>query len=100
MDEGSFYRDLCSFFRSFSGLKGKTKVGQSIYNWGSRSPLHAKNSNFPEYLEAGEKHEVACAPRAGGFLSVHSQVSTATVCHIIFLSRISFSSDYSSTHQV
>ncbi|KAI4553184.1 hypothetical protein MJT46_016478, partial [Ovis ammon polii x Ovis aries] len=26
MDEGSFYRELCSFFRSFSGLKGKTKI--------------------------------------------------------------------------
>ena len=100
MDEGSFYRDLCSFFRSFSGLKGKTKVGQSIYNWGSRSPLHAKNPNFPEYLDPGKKHEVACAPRAGGLLRVHSQVSIGIVCHIIFLYRIFFSSDYSFTHQV
>ena len=78
-------RDLC-FFRSFSGLKGKTRVGQSIYR--SRSPLHAKNPNFPEYLDAGKKHEVACAPRAGGLLRVHSQVSMGTVSHIIFFSRI------------
>ncbi|XP_042098580.1 pregnancy-associated glycoprotein 4 isoform X1 [Ovis aries] len=83
MDEGSFYRELCSFFRSFSGLKGKTKVGQSIYNWGSRSPLHAKNSNFPEYLEAGKKHEVACALWAGGLLRVHSQHLVCFLCQML-----------------
>ena len=55
---------------------------------GSRSPLHAKNLKFPEYSEPGKKHEVACAPRAGGLLRVHSQVSMGTVSHIIFLSRI------------
>ena len=76
------------FFRSFSGLKGKTSVGQSIYNQGLPVRLHAKNLNFPEYLEPGKKHEVGCAPWAGGLLRVHSQVSTVTVCHIIFLSQI------------
>ena len=55
---------------------------------GSQSPLHAKNLNFPEYLEPGKKHEVACAPRAGGLLRVHSQVSMETVRIVIFLSWI------------
>ena len=66
----------------------------------SWSPLHARNPNFFEYLEPGKKHEVACAPRAGGLLRVYSQVSMGTVSSSIFLSRIFFSSDYSSTHQV
>ena len=55
---------------------------------GSGSPLYAKNPTFPEYLEPGKKHEVACGPRAGGLLRVHSQVSMGTVSHIMFLSRI------------
>ena len=36
----------------------------------------------------GKKHEVACAPRAGGPLRVHSHVSMGTVRGIIFLSGL------------
>ena len=80
-------RALC-FFRSFSGLKGKRRHVRAYITRGFLSPLHAKNPNFPEYLEPGKKHEVACAARAGGLFRVHSQVSMGTVSHIIFLSRI------------
>ena len=55
---------------------------------GSWSPLHAKTPNLPEYLEPGKNHEVACAPRAGGLLRVHNEVSMGTVSLIIFLSQI------------
>ena len=76
---------VCLFSISFSGLKGKNWVGCSYITRISRSPLHAKNPHFPEYLGPEKKHELACVPRAGGLLRVHSQVSIGTVCHIIFL---------------
>ena len=80
---------LFSFFQIFQWPDGE-KLGhvRAYITRGSWSPLHTKNLNIPEYLEPGKQHEVACAPRAGGLLRVHSQVSMGTVCHIIFLSRI------------
>ena len=71
-------------------LAKRAKLGhaRAYITRASWSPLHAKNMNFPESLEPGKKHEVACAPRAGGLLRVHSQVSMGTVSHIIFLSWI------------
>ena len=41
-------------FRSISGLKGKTKACQSIYNYGLPVTTNAKNLNLPEYLEPGK----------------------------------------------
>ena len=52
-------------------LAWRAKLGhvKAYITRGSQSPLHAKNLNFPVYLEPGKKHEVACAPWAGGLLS-------------------------------
>ena len=89
-DEGKVFVETFVFFFSDLSVAWRGKLGQvrAYITRGSLSPLHAKIPNFPEYLEPGKKHEVACAPRSGGLLRVHSQVSMGTVCHIIFLSRI------------
>ena len=49
-------------------------------------PLHAQELLFPEYLDPGKKHEVACDPRAGDPLRVLSHVSMGTRSDIISLS--------------
>ena len=82
-----FIKSLVFFIRSISSLKGTVMSGQNIYR-SSWPPLYAKNPNLPESLDPGKKHEVACAPQAGGLLRVHSQVSMGTLSHIIFLSWI------------
>ena len=73
-------------------LAKRAKLGhaRAYITRASWSPLHAKNMNFPESLEPGKKHEVACASRAGGLLRVHSHLTMETVSHIIFLSVIFF----------
>ena len=83
-----FIKSLVFFIRSISSLKGTVMSGQNIYR-SSWPPLYAKNPNLPESLDPGKKHEVACAPQAGGPLRVHSHVSTGTVSGIISLSGIS-----------
>ena len=81
-------RPLYFFSDLLVAWRGKLGQVRAYITRGSQSPLHAKIPNFPEYLEPGKKHEMACAPRSGGLLRVHIQVSMGTVCHIIFLSRI------------
>lgn len=64
-------------------------------------PLHAQNSLFPEYLDPGKKHEVACDPWAGGPLRLLSHVSTGTRTDNISLYGrflVALASSYSSTH--
>ena len=88
-DEGKdFIETFVVFLDLLVAYRGKLGYVRAYITRGSWSPLHAKNQNFPEYLEPGKKHEVACAPLAGGLLRVHSQVSMGTVSHIMFLSRI------------
>lgn len=80
-------RPLC-FFRPIIGPRAKLEHARAYITRASWSPLHAKNMNFPDSLEPGKKHEVACASQAGGLLRVHSHLTMETVSHIIFLSVI------------
>ena len=88
-DEG---RDFIETFVFFSDLllakRAKLGHARAYITRASWSPLHAKNMNFPEYLEPGKKHEVAWAPWAGGLLRLQGHISMETVGHIVFLSVI------------
>ena len=88
-DEGKDFIETFVFFSDLL-LASRAKLGhvRAYITRVSRSPLHAKNLNFPEYLEAGKKHELAWAPRAGGLLKLQNHVSMETVSHIIFFSVI------------
>ena len=85
-------KDFIETFFIFSDLLAakRDKLGhvRTYITSSSWSPLHAKNQEFPEYLDPGKKHEVAFAPQPGGLLRVQSHVSMETVSHIIFLSVI------------
>ena len=71
-------------------LASRAKLGhvRAYITRDSQSPLHAKNLNFPEYLEPGKKHEMACAPQPGSLLRLQSHVSMETVSYIILISVI------------
>ena len=88
-DEGKDFIETFVFFSDLL-LASRAKLGhvRAYITRGSRSPLHAKNLNFPESLKPGKKHEVACVPWAGGLLRLQSHLSMETVSHIIFLSVI------------
>ena len=87
-------KDFIETFVFFSDLllakRAKLGHARAYITRASWSPLHAKNLYFPECLEPGKKHEVACAPRPSGLLRLQSHVSMETVSHIIFLSVIFF----------
>ena len=48
-----FFSDLLVAYR------GKLGHVRAYTTTNSQSPVHAKNLNFPEYLEPGKNHEVA-----------------------------------------